>query len=78
MADVLVIVRQPTVKKFMRIDSQRSEKIETLPSSLGSLSVTVVVAHEGKLPANSLQSDKFNSKLSNVEKLLRDESQLKF
>lgn len=38
----------------------------------------VVVAHEGKLPAKSPQSDKLKSRLSNVEKLLRDESQLKF
>lgn len=37
-----------------------------------------VVAHDGKLPAKSLQSDRFKSRLSNVEKLLRDESQLKF
>jgi len=40
--------------------------------------LTPLVAHDGKLPARSLQSDKFRSKLSNVEKLLRDESQLKF
>lgn len=45
------------------------------------LSVMVVaelVAHDGKLAAKSLQSDRFKSKLSNVEKLLRDDSQLKF
>lgn len=40
--------------------------------------ITELDAHDGKLPAKSLQSDKFKSKLSNVEKLLRDDSQLKF
>lgn len=49
------------------------------PSSLLIDSVVVaLVAHDGRLPAKSLQSDKFKSKLSNVEKLLRDDSQLKF
>lgn len=38
----------------------------------------VVVAQDGKLPAKSPQSDKLKSRLSKVEKLLRDESQLKF
>lgn len=40
--------------------------------------VAVVVAQDGKLPAKSPQSDRLKSKLSNVEKLLRDESQLRF
>lgn len=35
-------------------------------------------AHDGKLPARSLQSDRFRSRLSSVEKLLRDDSQLRF
>lgn len=42
------------------------------------MAVAVLVAHDGKLAAKSLQSDRFKSKLSNVEKLLRDDSQLKF
>lgn len=49
-----------------------------LPSSLMSPSFTLPLAQEGKLLASSLQSDKFRSRLSNVEKLLRDESQLRF
>lgn len=51
-----------------------------LPFSLilSVMAMTVLVAHDGKLAAKSLQSDKFKSKLSNVEKLLRDDSQLKF
>ena len=40
--------------------------------------MTLPLAQLGKLLAKSLQSDKFKSKLSNVEKLLLDESQLKF
>lgn len=35
-------------------------------------------AHDGRLPAKSLQSDRFRSRLSSVEKLLRDDSQLRF
>lgn len=38
----------------------------------------VLTAHDGILAAKSLQSDKFKSRLSNVEKLLRDDSQLRF
>lgn len=38
----------------------------------------VLTAHDGRLAAKSLQSDKFRSRLSNVEKLLRDDSQLRF
>lgn len=49
-----------------------------LPSSLFSQSFGFPLAHDGKLLASSLQSDKFKSRLSKVEKLLRDESQLKF
>jgi hypothetical protein len=49
-----------------------------LPSSLFSPSLTFPLAQEGKLMARSLQSDKFKSRLSKVEKLLREESQLKF
>jgi hypothetical protein len=40
--------------------------------------MTFALAHDGKLLAKSLQSERFKSRLSNVEKLLRDESQLKF
>lgn len=45
---------------------------------LSVMAIAVLVAHDGKLAAKSLQSDRFKSKLSNVEKLLRDDSQLKF
>ena len=40
--------------------------------------VTMLPAHDGKLAAKSLQSERFKSRLSNVEKLLRDDSQLRF
>lgn len=40
--------------------------------------MTHLLAHDGKLLARSLQSDRFRSRLSKVEKLLRDESQLRF
>lgn len=55
-----------------------SEMNSNLPSSLLSQSLGFPLAHDGKLLASSLQSDKFKSRLSKVEKLLRDESQLKF
>lgn len=42
------------------------------------MAFTMVVAHDGKLAARSLQSERFRSRLSNVEKLLLDESQLRF
>lgn len=45
---------------------------------LSFIAVAMLVAHDGKLAAKSLQSERFKSKLSNVEKLLRDDSQLKF
>lgn len=46
--------------------------------SLSSLfSASVTLAHDGRLLVKSLQSDKFKSRLSKVEKLLRDDSQLK-
>lgn len=53
---------------------------DSLPWSLdGSLmALAMLVAHDGRLAARSLQSERFRSKLSNVEKLLRDDSQLKF
>uniref|UniRef100_A0A182U5Q7 Uncharacterized protein n=1 Tax=Anopheles melas TaxID=34690 RepID=A0A182U5Q7_9DIPT len=39
---------------------------------------SVVAVQDGRLPASSAQSDRLRSKLSKVEKLLRDESQLRF
>lgn len=42
------------------------------------VSTAVVVAQDGRLPARSPQSERLKSRLSNVEKLLREESQLKF
>uniref|UniRef100_A0A182QVI8 Uncharacterized protein n=1 Tax=Anopheles farauti TaxID=69004 RepID=A0A182QVI8_9DIPT len=50
------------------------------PSSFATLFsyASVVAVQDGKLPASSAQSDKLRSRLSKVEKLLRDESQLKF
>lgn len=51
-----------------------------LPSSFFSISIPLIhlLVQDGKLLVSSLQSDKFKSRLSNVEKLLRDESQLRF
>ena len=37
-----------------------------------------MAVQDGRLPASSAQSDRLRSKLSKVEKLLRDESQLRF
>lgn len=49
------------------------------PSTVVSMVVCAELdAQDGKLPARSLQSDRFKSRLSNVEKLLRDDSQLRF
>lgn len=42
------------------------------------MALAMVVAQDGRLAAKSLQSERFKSRLSNVEKLLRDDSQLKF
>lgn len=59
--------------------NKQDRKETRLPSTVVSIVVCAELdAHDGKLPAKSLQSDKFKSKLSNVEKLLRDDSQLKF
>lgn len=72
------MLRTKAQDAFPAIDEYPHGMAELLVTSLGSVSVTLVVAHEGRLPAKSLQSDRFNSKLSKVEKLLRDESQLRF
>lgn len=60
------------------VDNFPFAKYLPLSLMLSLLASATLVAHDGKLAARSLQSDKFKSKLSNVEKLLRDDSQLKF
>lgn len=50
----------------------------TLPDPAPAATTVVSVAHDGKLAAKSQLSDPFKSRLSNVEKLLCDDSQLWF
>lgn len=58
------------IKKILCLPCSRIESVIA--------AAVVLTAHDGRLAAKSLQSDKFKSRLSNVEKLLRDDSQLKF